>query len=80
MENGTQAKKKGRALSTHIVSLGVVIIDFYLENGLRTGLNAAFYDAMDSLLLRGFRRVNGNTKTKVKWRRGKLVGQKPRRR
>lgn len=56
------------------------MIDFYLGNGLRTEHNAVFYGAMDSLLLRGFRRVNGNTKTKVKWQRGKLVGQKPRRR
>jgi len=39
------------------------------ERWKRLKTDGGAYNAMDSLLLRGFRRVNGKAKTKVKWRR-----------
>lgn len=68
MRNGNRAAepgKKGKSLRYLVPFLGSSSYNFYLGNVLKTEDNAMLYGALDSLLLRGFRRVNGNTKTKV---------------
>lgn len=53
----------------------ILTVDFPTSRCRGRENNVALYGAMISLLLRGFRRVNGKTKRRVK-RRGKLDGRK----